>query len=61
MTPPDAADDVYDAEFEVEQLYSAMRTAGCRPCDHPQHLTADECPACKDLGWLTANGEPCEL
>lgn len=54
----DAADDAFDAAFDLDQLHTTMRDAGCRRCT--QHHTDKECPVCMDLGWIDRNGDPCE-
>ncbi len=53
-----AADDAFDAAFNIEAVNQAMRNAGCIRCPavHDEH----ECPICLDLGWIDANGAPCE-
>lgn len=57
----EAADDCFDAEMRQHREEDAMRAAGCRRCHHQRNSNGEsECPVCHDLGWLNANGEPCE-
>lgn len=55
----EASDDVFDAALRDEATAGMMRAAGCRRCTTcPRN--GDECMVCHDLGWLDANGNPCE-
>lgn len=59
----EAADDAFDAAFRRNATEEAMLRFGCRRCpQYPHdHISGDdECPVCKDFGWIDANGDPCE-
>lgn len=56
----DAADDLRDWEKDQLELEREMARAGCRRCPLRELHTVLECPVCHDLGWINANGEPCE-
>ncbi len=54
----DVADDAFDGALADQAIVDAMHRAGCRRC--PYCPDDDECPICHDLGWLDADGRPCE-
>jgi hypothetical protein len=56
----DAADDTYDAEEVATELSERMRLMGCKRCPLTFEHDENECPICLDLGWIDAEGNPCE-
>ena len=56
----EAADDAYDLELQAQDIAFRMKAAGARRCPRFDLHDVNECPLCKDLGWIDKDGNPCE-
>lgn len=60
----EAADDAFYAAYSEYERNETMRLAGAKRCrcmtDFELAISDAPCPTCHDLGWIDANGRPCE-
>lgn len=59
----DAADDLYEAEMDKQELLLAARARGDKPCPAciRRAMQTHDCPTCGGTGWLDKDGNPTEL